>query len=128
MIDEYISYEFYFNLFISIIVCQQYSPFPYKTLTHIPHPYPHSFPTRPHFIQPVISHKNYLVHDETAKCVLGDVVELHPLIERASRRKTHMVGAIVVPASRYTDPDTGIVYSQQQWGSGAGGKVKERKG
>jgi ribosomal protein S17 len=65
----------------------------------------------PLVLKPVTKHKNYLVHDETEQCVVGDVVMIEAC-PRVSKRKHFVVKDIVQPAARVQD-DTRI-YSAHQ--------------
>lgn len=57
----------------------------------------------------VTKHKNFLCHDETERCVVGDEVTIESC-QRVSKRKHFVVVDIVKPAARYTDED-GTTYS-----------------
>lgn len=52
--------------------------------------------------KPVRSHKNYLVHDEEGKCVVGDFVRIDQC-NKISKMKHFKLGEIVNPAQRFTD-------------------------
>ena len=58
-----------------------------------------------------VFHKNFLVHDETEECVLGDIVKI-TATKKFSKRKNFILAKIVTPASRYTDSESGVTYSQ----------------
>lgn len=53
---------------------------------------------------------NYLAHDETGNCLVGDVVKI-VRTPRFSRMKTHAVADVVKKADRYVDEATGYVYT-----------------
>ncbi|KAI9009154.1 hypothetical protein DFJ74DRAFT_596351, partial [Hyaloraphidium curvatum] len=52
----------------------------------------------------VTKHKNFLCHDETERCVVGDEVVIESC-QRVSKRKHFVVVDIVTPAARYTDEE-----------------------
>ncbi|KAJ1336503.1 hypothetical protein BSLG_007287 [Batrachochytrium salamandrivorans] len=60
--------------------------------------------------QPVRRHKNYLVHDETSRCVVGDWVRINSCT-KLSKRKSFELGEIVKPANRFVD-DAGKLHTQ----------------
>ena len=62
--------------------------------------------------KPVIRHKNYQVHDSLETCVVGDIVSIKPC-PKISKTKTFQLHEVVTPAKRYTDPETGKLYSQK---------------
>ncbi|KAJ3079516.1 hypothetical protein HK102_003730 [Quaeritorhiza haematococci] len=71
--------------------------------------------TRMHPIvqKPVTFHKNFLAHDETQRCVVGDIVRIDSC-DKISKMKNFTVAEIVKPAARYVDPETGNTYTQRQ--------------
>ncbi|KAJ3256252.1 hypothetical protein HK103_005615 [Boothiomyces macroporosus] len=54
--------------------------------------------------KPVRSHKNFLVHDEEEKCVVGDYVKIESC-EKLSKLKHFKLGEIVKPAQRAFDSE-----------------------
>lgn len=61
-------------------------------------------------MQAIVKHKNYLAHDETGRCLVGDMVRL----ERTppfNEHKQHAIAETVKPADRYVDPKTKFVYT-----------------
>lgn len=63
----------------------------------------------PHAQKVVVKHKNFLCHDETERCVVGDEVAIESC-QRVSKRKHFVVVDILKPAARFTDED-GVTYS-----------------
>ncbi|TPX34509.1 hypothetical protein SmJEL517_g02864 [Synchytrium microbalum] len=67
----------------------------------------------PIVLKPVTTHKNILAHDETNKCVVGDIVRIESCPQISSTKK-FTVTEIVKPAVRVVDPDhPGRVISQR---------------
>ncbi|KAH6572636.1 hypothetical protein BASA50_009632 [Batrachochytrium salamandrivorans] len=64
----------------------------------------------PIVLKPVRRHKNYLVHDETSRCVVGDWVRINSCT-KLSKRKSFELGEIVKPANRFVD-DAGKLHTQ----------------
>ena len=64
------------------------------------------------FVKPVRYHKNYLVHDEDQKCVVGDIVRIK-LCQKISKRKSFEFDEFIKPAARYVDDD-GVLHTQKQ--------------
>ncbi|KAJ3226757.1 hypothetical protein HK099_004175 [Clydaea vesicula] len=65
----------------------------------------------PIVLKNVVSHKNFLVHDEKEECVIGDIVKINSY-RKISKMKNFVVDKILHPANRYFDKETGILYSE----------------
>lgn len=64
----------------------------------------------PKYRKSIIRHRNYLAHDETGQCLVGDIVKIVKST-RISRLKTHSVAQMIKPADRFVDPDTNYVFT-----------------
>ncbi|KAI9331347.1 hypothetical protein BDR26DRAFT_824490 [Obelidium mucronatum] len=65
----------------------------------------------PVVLKPVTTHKNFLVHDAKEECVLGDWVQIDSC-RKLSKTKNFELAAIVKPAERFLEKETGILHSQ----------------
>ncbi|EGF77584.1 hypothetical protein BATDEDRAFT_91576 [Batrachochytrium dendrobatidis JAM81] len=64
----------------------------------------------PIVLKPIRRHKNFLVHDETSQCVVGDWVRINSCT-KISKLKSFTLGEIVKPADRFID-DEGKLHTQ----------------
>jgi hypothetical protein len=56
--------------------------------------------------------KNYLVHDEKEKAVLGDIVSIEHRGRKISKMKSFELGEIVYKAEAYKHPVTGQLFTR----------------
>jgi small subunit ribosomal protein S17 len=56
----------------------------------------------------MLSHKNYLAHDESGGCILGDIVRIQAC-RPLSKKKHFSVAEVMKKARTYTDPETGKI-------------------
>eukprot|EP00158_Paraphelidium_tribonemae_P009069 Partr_v1_DN28759_c0_g1_i8_m63298 len=64
----------------------------------------------PKYQKSIVRHKNYMAHDESMQCLVGDQVRIVPTT-RLSKLKEHAVAEKVKAADVYIDPQTKYVYT-----------------